>query len=83
MNTLEIEERISYLKSILNKVFYTPKQLVSLGIYGSKSTIYREAEQGLLQSAFITERRMIIFTDSLLERIELAMVEKGGSNETV
>ena len=81
-----VNKKLEYFRNILTKDFYTVKQLVALGIYGSKSTAHLEIQKGLVESAFTTDRRLLVFTESLLSRIELAIRSNhtmGDKNETV
>jgi hypothetical protein len=76
----EINKILSNFRLILKRDFYTVKQLLALGIYGCKSSAHRDIKKGLIESAFTTDRRLVVFTDSLLKRIEETI---RGKNETM
>ncbi len=76
MDDTEVEKKLEHFRSILKRDFYTIKQLVALGIYGSKTAAHYDIKKGKVGSAFTTDRRLVVFTESLLARIELA-IRKG------
>lgn len=69
----EVKKKVEHFRSMLRRDFYTVKQLVALGIYGSKTAAHRDIKKGLVESAFTTDRRLVVFTESLIARIELAI----------
>ncbi len=85
MNDNEVNKKLEPFKKMLKREFYTVKQLVSMGIYGCKSTAHNDVNTGKVESAYTTERRLVIFTESLLKRIEKSIraKQKEDKDETV
>lgn len=58
------------LESILkHKDIFTPNELVKLGLFGSRSSVHYAIHQGYLQAAYTTDRRLVIFKDSIINHI--------------
>ena|ERR1700676_4032681 len=86
MDDDEVKKKMEHFQNILRRDFYTIKQLLALGIYGSKTAAHYDIKKGKVESAFTTDRRLVVFTESLLARIELAIrsnQKMGGKDETM
>jgi len=48
---------------------YTVKELIKLGIFGSKNAAYWAIEKGYITAVYITPHRLVILKDSLLKHL--------------
>lgn len=67
MNEKELQKELRGLLS--PRKFYTTKELISLGLFGSKSTVHRYIKQAKLKTIWTTDRRLMITRDSVIELI--------------
>lgn len=65
---------INFIKTIENSLkgrdYYTPAQLIKLGIYGSKTGVHKAIAKGEIESIYISERRVLILKDSILKHLK-------------
>lgn len=50
--------------------FFTSADLIRLGIFGSKSAVWRAVKLGYIEAIYITDRRRVIMKESLLNYIK-------------
>lgn len=63
-------EEVDKLRKVLKgRELYTPAELVRMGVYGSKSSVHRAIKQGEIESTFISDRRVVIFRESIIKHI--------------
>lgn len=66
----EVQIRIKQLREILKgRDLYTPKELIRLGVYGSKSSIHIAIKKKELDVIWITERRVVIIKESIFKHV--------------
>lgn len=53
-------------KCLGHKKFFSPKDLLNMGLFGSKSQILNYMNKGLLPSTYVTDRRRVVVKDDLL-----------------
>lgn len=56
--------------------FFTPPELVKMGIYGSKSSVWRAVHLGHIEAFQVSDRRWVILKDSILKHIENRKMDK-------
>lgn len=62
---------IKQIEKMLNKrPFYTPCELVRLGLYGGRSSVHSAIKRGEIEAYWITERRIIIYADSIIDHLK-------------
>ena len=52
-----------------HRQFFSSKDLVKLGIFGSKSSVWRAVKLGYIEAIWIGDRRRVILKDSVIEHI--------------
>jgi uncharacterized OsmC-like protein len=67
---METDEHILNLEHLIGpRQFFTPGQLVKMGIYGCKSSVWRAIHSGNIEAIKISDRRWVITKDSLLKHL--------------
>ena len=56
-----------FKRILKSREFFSPTDLVNLGLFGSRSMVHSLISSGVLQGAYITDRRLVVFKDSLLK----------------
>lgn len=75
-------EEIEKLRKILKgRDLYTPVELVRLGIYGSKSGVHRAIRNHELEATFISDRRLVIFKESIIKHVEARLKKRKEKEE--
>lgn len=68
MNEIEITEE--YLNKLLGpRDFFTPIQLVKLGLYGCKSSVWRAVHLGEIECVQVSDRRYVILKESIIKMV--------------
>ena len=49
--------------------YFTPPELVRMGIYGSKSSVWRAVHLGHIEAVQISDRRWVIMKDSIIKHL--------------
>ncbi len=65
MNEIERFKKILGTRELL-----TTAQLVKLGVFGCRAGVYRAAKDGKIAFAYTSNRRLVIFKESLLEYLQ-------------
>lgn len=60
-------------KLLSRRPFYTPEELVKMGLYGGRSSVHSAIKRGDIEACWISERRIIIYGDSVIEHIKKVM----------
>jgi len=69
MTSDEIDFIANLLRLMGPKNFFTPTELVKMGIYGSKSSVWRAVHSGEIEAIQISDRRWVILKESIIENI--------------
>lgn len=70
-------DEVEKLRKVLKgRDLYTPIELVRLGVYGSKSSVHRAIKKKELEYMFITDRRIVIFRESILKQVEARLKKR-------
>jgi hypothetical protein len=76
------EKKEDKLKRLLPKrEFFTARQLVEIGLYGSKSAVRQDVLDKKLEIIWISERRYVILRESVLKNILTNMEKRNGQND--
>lgn len=52
-----------------SRQFFTPPELVKMGIYGSKSAVWRAVRLGDIEALKISDRRRVILKESIIKHV--------------
>lgn len=67
MSSNELINRFEKLMG--SRQFFTPIQLVDMGIYGSKSSVWRAVHLGDIEAIQISDRRWVIMKESIIKHL--------------
>lgn len=66
-----MDELIKRLEKLMgSRQFFTPMELVKMGIYGSKSSVWRAVHLGHIEAVQISDRRWVILKESIIAHLE-------------
>lgn len=64
MHENDLIDRLNNLMG--SRQFFTPPELVKMGIYGSKSSVWRAVHLGHIEAIQISDRRWVILKESIV-----------------
>lgn len=67
MNEKELRAKLEHL--MRGRELYTVADLVKLGLYGGKSSVWHLVSEGCLECIEVSERRRVITRDSVIKHI--------------
>ena len=66
-----MDELITRLERLMGpRQFFTPPDLVKMGIYGSKSSVWRAVHLGYIEAIQISDRRWVILKESVIKHVK-------------
>lgn len=73
-NIIDVDMKTNHflekIKKIFHKDFYTPKELLKMGLFGSKSSLHREIQLKRLNAFRSNDRRVLIFKEDIIEFLQ-------------
>ena len=66
----ELDELLLQFSRLMGpRQFFAPHELVKMGIYGSKSSVWYAVHHGHIEAMQISDRRWVIMKDSILKHL--------------
>lgn len=68
---MQHDNLIARLENLMGpREFFTPPELVKMGIYGSKSSVWRAVHLKQIEAVQISDRRWVILKESIIDHLK-------------